>query len=92
MFPLLNILAKVSKAKVTSLAIRLHTFEYIGKDTSVLADPSYTQNLQYLDISALEDVFLGPDTNLSLVLSRLEHLRFAFCYSSYYSDKNCIRD
>lgn len=92
LFPLLDILAKVSKAKVTSLAIGPHAFEYTGEDTSVLADPSHAQNPQYLDISALEDVFLGPDTDLSLVLSRLEHLRFAFCYSGYCSDENRMRD
>ncbi|KAK4551228.1 hypothetical protein LTR86_011282 [Recurvomyces mirabilis] len=92
LFPLLDVLAKVPKARVTSLAIGPHAFEYTGEDTSELADPSHAQNPQYLDISALKDVFLGPDTNLSHILSRLKHLRFAFCYSGHCANENHMRD
>ncbi|KAK0262337.1 hypothetical protein LTR29_017527 [Friedmanniomyces endolithicus] len=90
-FPLLNILTETSKVRLKCLAIGPHAFEYTGEYTSELADPNYPQNPQYLDISGLEDVFLGRDTKLSHMLNELKQLRFAFCYSGHCADEDRMR-
>ncbi|KAK4907412.1 hypothetical protein LTR49_023558 [Elasticomyces elasticus] len=88
---LLNDLAETSKVRLRCLAIGPHAFEYTRGDTVELADPCHPQNPQYLDISGLELISLGPETRLFHMLNQLETLRLALCYSGYCSDEVGIR-
>ncbi|KAK6399462.1 hypothetical protein LTR81_025178, partial [Elasticomyces elasticus] len=91
LLPLLQVLAEMSKVRLKCLAIGPHAFEYTSEDTTELADPSHPQNPQYLDISGLELIPLGPETRLFHMLNQLETLRLALCYSGYCSDEVGIR-
>lgn len=75
-----------------SLAVGPHAFEYTGEDFSEPADPSNTNNPQYLDISVLENIPLEPLDELVTVLSQLRHLRLPLCYSGSRSDEEHMRE
>ncbi|KAK5673993.1 hypothetical protein LTS10_013252 [Elasticomyces elasticus] len=91
LLPLLESLTETSKVRLKCLAIGPHAFEYTGEDTMEMADPCHPQNPQYLDISGLEDITLGPEPKLYHMLNELETLRLALCYSGYCSDEKGIR-
>ena len=92
LFFLLDFLAKMPDARIDSLALGPHAFEYTGEDTTNLVDPSHPQNPRYLDISLLENVHLGPGSPVDRVLEKLEKLRLALCYSGKQSGERHLHD
>lgn len=82
LFSILDVLAEHLETHIESLVIGPpHQFEYTGENASELADPYYPQNPRYLDLSSLENISLGSESKIGLILGRLRYLRLVLCYS-----------